>query len=253
LPKVRRIWAATHTGLVRKVNEDRFCIGDWVSHGHNESLEGIIECARGWAVIADGMGGHDAGELASESAIETIHALIAQASSEPAIAHMLERANERIFEEMFSDRGRPAMGSTAVGVSFHHGNAFAFNIGDSRLYVVRGGALVQQSVDDTLTRATRAKGPRSHALTQSLGGSVSRLPLDPHVRRLIVSDREQLLLCSDGLTDMVPDDEIAGVLVRLPPHPAEALVSAALDAGGKDNVTVIVIERAVWIQKSIAR
>jgi len=52
---------------------------------------------------------------------------------------------------------------------------------------------------------------------------------------------------------MVPDDEIAGVLVRLPPHPAEALVSAALDAGGKDNVTVIVIERAVWIQKSIAR
>jgi PPM family protein phosphatase len=241
------MWAATNTGFIRKVNEDRFCIGDWASHGKNESLEGTIECARGWAVIADGMGGHDAGELASELAIETIHGLIAQVSSEHAIAHMLERANERIFEEMFGDRGRPAMGSTAVGVCFRHGDAFAFNIGDSRLYLVREGLLVQQSIDDTLNRPIRARGSRSHALTQSLGGSLSRLPLNPHVKCLTVADREQLLLCSDGLTDMLSDDEVAGVLLRLPPHPAEALVSAALDAGGEDNVTVIVIDRAMRI------
>jgi serine/threonine protein phosphatase PrpC len=61
------------------------------------------------------------------------------------------------------------------------------------------------------------------------------------------------LLCSDGLTDMLSDDEVAGVLLCLPQHPAEALVSAALDAGGEDNVTVIVIDRAVRIQKGVAR
>ena len=122
MPKMRRMWAATHAGLVRTVNEDRCCVGEWVSDGHNESREGIIECARGWAVIADGMGGHDAGEFASQSAIGTIHEMIAQAGSESTIARMLERANERIFEEMFSDRGRPAMGSTAVGVSFRDGH-----------------------------------------------------------------------------------------------------------------------------------
>ena len=222
MPKLRRMWAATHAGLVRQVNEDRCCVGAWVSGGHNEFREGFIECVRGWAVIADGMGGHDAGEFASESAIGTIHETIGQAASECAIARLLERANERIFEEMFTDRGRPGMGSTVVGVSFCDGHAFAFNIGDSRLYVLREGALILQSVDDTLGRISRARANRSHALTQSLGGSLSRLPLDPHVKRLRVSDEDQLLLCSDGLTDMLSDDEIVGVLFasvpRIPPR-----------------------------------
>ncbi len=134
---------------------------------------------------------------------------------------MLERAHESIFEEMFSDRGRPAMGSTTVAVSFRGGQALAFNIGDSRLYVVHEGAVVQQSVDDTLGRVARARGTRSHALTQSLGGTLGRLPLDPHVKRLAVSDQEQLLLCSDGLTDMLSDEErlpdSSSAALRIPP------------------------------------
>ena len=72
--------------------------------------------SRGWAVIADGMGGHEAGELASAAAIATIREMIGDAGSEFEIVRVLERANERIFEEMFDGRGRPAMGSTAVGI-----------------------------------------------------------------------------------------------------------------------------------------
>ena len=108
------------------------------------------------------------------SAITTIHEMIAQAGSDFAITRMLERANERIFEEMFGDRGRPAMGGRRLGVSFREGDALVFNVGDSRLYVLRERSLVQQSVDDTLSRRTTARGTRSHALTQSLGGKLSR-------------------------------------------------------------------------------
>ena len=71
------------------------------------------------------------------------------------------------------------------------------------------------------------------------------MPFTPHVKRKVLSEREGLLLCSDGLTDMLSDEEIAGVLSRQPTHPAQALVSAALDAGGSDNVTVVVVGTAI--------
>ena len=122
-----------------------------------------------------------------------------------------------IFEEMFDGRGRPATGSTAVGISFQDDHVFVFNVGDSRLYTVQDGNLVQQSVDDTLAAVTPAQRSRSHALTQSLGGTFSRLPLHPHVKRLKTLDRKQFLLsCPDGSTDMLSDDEIAGVPGSLP-------------------------------------
>lgn len=206
---MRSMWAATHVGLIRSLNEDRCCVGDWISHRGVESRSGLISCSRGWAVIADGMGGHEAGELASAAAIATIREMIGDAGSEFEIVRVLERANERIFEEMFDGRGRPAMGSTAVGISFQDDHVFVFNVGDSRLYTVQDGNLVQQSVDDTLAAVTPAQRSRSHALTQSLGGTFSRLPLHPHVKRLKTLDRKQFLLCSDGLTDMLSDDEIA--------------------------------------------
>ncbi len=78
-------------------------------------------------------------------------------------------------------------------------------------------------------------------MTQSLGGTISRRPLEPHIQRIAMPDDAKILLCSDGLTDMLSDDEIAGILIRHPDNPCEKLVSAALDAGGNDNITVVVI------------
>jgi protein phosphatase len=232
-------------GHVRPANEDRCCVGDWISNGQNASWRGVVDSASGWAAIADGMGGHDAGEVASESTLRTITGLIKDAQSELDIARILERANDRIYEEMHGDRGRPGMGSTVVGVAFRGQGALMFNIGDSRLYVTRGTDLRQESVDDTLARVLPNRSVRSHALTQSLGGSYSRMPFTPHVKRKVLTECEGLLLCSDGLTDMLSDEEIAGVISRHPTHPAQALVSAALDAGGSDNITVVVVGTAI--------
>ena len=216
-------------------------MGYCLSDGRNASWYGLVDCAPSWAVIADGMGGHDAGEIASESAVRTIMRLAKGAQSELDIARMLEAANDLIYEEMYGDRGRPAMGSTVVGVVLRGQAVLIFNVGDSRLYLTRGPELVLESVDDTLARVLPNQKVRSHALTQSLGGSSRRIPFTPHIKGRILSSSEGLLLCSDGLTDMLSEEEIGSILLRRPTNPAQALVSAALDAGGSDNITVVVV------------
>ncbi len=214
---------------------------DWLSAGRNAFWHGLVDCAPSWAVIADGMGGHDAGEVASESAVRTIMRLAQGARSELDVARMLEAANDLIYEEMYGDRGRLAMGTTVVGVVLRGQAALIFNVGDSRLYLTRGSELILESVDDTLTGALPNQKVRSHALTQALGGSFRRIPFTPHIKGRILSGSEGLLLCSDGLTDMLSDEEIGSVLSPRPTNPAQALVSAALDAGGSDNITVVVV------------
>lgn len=101
--------------------------------------------------------------------------------------------------------------------------------------------MLQLSRDDTLNVDRSRRDGRGHALTQSLGGTTKPLVLHPHIRRFPLDDHAGVLLCSDGLSDMVREDEIGRVLSTHPDDPAARLVAAALDAGGKDNVTVIVI------------
>jgi serine/threonine protein phosphatase PrpC len=119
--------------------------------------------------------------------------------------------------------------------------AFVFNVGDNRAYALRRGGSVRLSRDDTLNVSAAALRNRSHALTESLGGSAKPRHLRPNLQHITLERSDILLLCSDGLTDMVDDDEIAGLLMRHPENPAERLVAAALDAGGEDNVTTVVI------------
>jgi PPM family protein phosphatase len=216
-------------------------VDSWLSDCRNASWYGLADCAPSWAVIADGMGGHDAGEIASESAVRTIMRLAKGAQSELDIAQMLEAANDLIYQQMYGDRGRLAMGTTVVGVVLREQAVLMFNVGDSRLFLTRGSELVLESVDDTLTGALPHQKVRSHALTQALGGSFRRIPFTPHIKGRILSGSEGLLLCSDGLTDMLSEEEIGSVLSPRPTHPAAALVSAALDAGGSDNITVVVV------------
>ena len=240
----RQVWATTHAGHVRVHNEDSCCVGQWLCNGSDGNWCGQIDCALGWAVVADGMGGHDAGEAASESVVRSIMSLAREARSEPEVARMLEIVNERIYREMYDGRGRPAMGSTVVGVIFREQQSIIFNIGDSRLYVAEGGELKQESTDDTIIRTIESRQIKTHALTQSLGGSYSRVPITPHVKSIALKNSAGLVLCSDGLTDMLSDNEIAANLARRRPDPAQSLVSAALDAGGSDNITVVVVGAA---------
>lgn len=197
--------------------------------------------ARLWsAAVADGMGGHQAGGLASEIAIAELHSLARPFENELAVKAALERVNERMYDEMLSPRGRPGMGCTVAGVAVRGDQAIFYNVGDSRAYLLHGSLILQQSVDHTLEGRMSAYG-RSHSLTQSLGGASRRVTLTPHVKRMRVSTSDVMLLCSDGLTDMLGDDEILSVLHRNTHDPAATLLAAALDAGGHDNITVMVI------------
>lgn len=237
----RPAWAATHVGNLRPVNEDQCLVGNWRSGYTIENWQGLLPASHTWAVIADGMGGHEAGNIASQVVVDTIAGFVEAATSEAHIGTMLEAANRRVFEAMYQTGGSPGMGTTIVGVVLSDRKAFVFNVGDSRAYALRRGALVQLTRDDTLSVRGGPSRNRSHALTQSLGGSTKPQSLRPHLQQIALEDKDILLLCSDGLTDMIDNDEIAGILTRHPESPAEQLVAAALDAGGEDNVTVVVI------------
>jgi serine/threonine protein phosphatase PrpC len=237
----RPVWTATHVGRVRSANEDLYLVGKRMGADPIESWSGKLAAGHGWAVIADGMGGHDDGQIASRIVIETIAGSVESARDEADVTSMIESAHRRLFEGMYSGQGRPGMGSTIVGVVFFDHEALVFNVGDSRAYELRHGQLLQLSRDDSLGAGRGRRSGRSHALTQSLGGTATPQAVSPHVRRFRLEDHVGVLLCSDGLSDMIRDDEMSAALAEHPTDPAAHLVAAALEAGGKDNVTVIVI------------
>lgn len=235
-----QIYASTHVGRVRLSNEDRCRTPGWRATGANEDWSGTVARPGGWVVIADGMGGHGAGEIASDIAVQSLAGLLSSARSPTQIAGAIQTANHAVHDAMSMPGGRPAMGTTVVGVRLGTDTCTFFNVGDSRAYVMRGRELRMLSVDHTPT-AGRAIGARSHALTQSLGGTLSRRVLTPHIENVAILPGDTVLLCSDGLTDLIDDDGIAIILRKVSRHPAAALVDAALDAGGRDNVTVAVV------------
>lgn len=237
MPAERQVWACSHVGRVRAVNEDGCLIGQWRSRGAIAQWAGTLPAGKGWAVIADGMGGHDAGEVASRVVLDTFQDLILGATSRSDIAQLLEAANLNLFEAMYSHEGRPGMGATVVGLLLLGPTAVIFNIGDSRAYRMDRAGFAQLSRDDNIG----VRGRRTHIVTQSLGGTLNRQPLLPHIDETPLSPDATILLCSDGLTDMLGDREIAGILLRNSGDPAQRLVAAALDAGGRDNVTVVVV------------
>lgn len=234
-----RVSAVTHPGLVRAHNEDCLAVPGWTAAGEADRWSGTAAADGFWAVLADGMGGHAAGAVASRIAVETLVRLIPGVRAEGRITPIVEAANGALYAAMADGRGAPGMGTTIVGAVFVEGEVILFNVGDSRAYLFEAGRPVWRSPDDTPEEGR--PGHRSHALTACLGGHRMRYPLHPHVARLPFGEGTCLLLCSDGLTDMLPDEAIAAVLERETEAPGEALLAAALAAGGEDNVSVVVI------------
>lgn len=242
---VFEVAALTHRGAVRDHNEDTVAVGATVLTGDlAEPFVARLEGTRHVVLVADGMGGHSLGELASRSAVEAL--ISAEAlGDEAACRSALAAANDHIYDLM---RRRPeafGMGTTIVGAVVSGEHILLFNVGDSRAYVY-AGELVQLSHDD-VPWGGAGRGRRSHLLTQCLGGHPSPVPIEPHVVDLpALSAGETLLLCSDGMTDMADDDEIAEVL-EATPDPAQAvraLFDLAIAGGGSDNVSLVVV-RAV--------
>ena len=230
-----RVGAATDVGQVRSQNEDRYWYSDRVF------------------VVCDGMGGHQAGEVASGLAVETIRGF-AFPLEDPAaeVAAAIETAHTRICEAAAAKPEYSGMGTTLT-MGLAHGGESGFavtigHVGDSRAYLYRDSQLRRLTIDHSVAAELARKGtlsgpeaethPSRHMLTQALGvGAVSVL-VETHV----VESDDVLLFCSDGLTDVVTDAQIGTVLEELrSQEAADELLALANAGGGPDNITVLVV------------
>jgi PPM family protein phosphatase len=241
---VLEVAAMTHRGAVRGHNEDMVLVAGRVLAGDLDQPHAArLGPGHHLFVVADGMGGHVHGELASRTAIEALSARTSRLGDETGCRNTLIDVNAEIFQVMERRADAAGMGTTVVGVVITADNVMHFNVGDSRAYRHGAGGLVQLSHDDALG-AGAGRRRTSHVLTQCLGGAARPRAIKPHVgTQPALAAHEALLLCSDGLTDMVDDDDIAQVLDALPdPGPAAAaLFARAMTAGGDDNVSIVIV------------
>lgn len=226
---------ATNVGCVRQINEDNL----------------LSRPDFGLWVVADGMGGHAAGDFASMTIVRELNSIgVAGSAGDLQVRFMerLERANELIAGHA-ADLDQGTIGSTVVSLLIHGCNYACIWSGDSRAYLLRDGMLTQQSEDHTEVRALLRAGsiseaeaanwPRKNVITRAIGVG-ERPDCDIVSGELQVGDR--FVLCSDGLTEHLADDEIARCVAAQPPQQAcDAMIAETLQRGGRDNVTVIVI------------
>jgi PPM family protein phosphatase len=228
-----RAAAATDVGRVREHNEDGYLVDDTL----------------GLVAVADGMGGHNAGEVASAAALDALRVAFGAGAT---IDDAVSAANEIVYEQSVADRDLRGMGTTltagALGID---GTLLLGHVGDSRAYLVRDGAIERITTDHSLveeliqagelTEEEAERDPRRSMITRALGLEPG-VAVDVESVDLRAGDR--LLLCSDGLTTMVSESEIAALVSgEDDPHvAASTLVEAANDAGGADNITVVVID-----------
>lgn len=213
----------------------------------------------GLFLVADGMGGHAAGEIASQLAASTIEGmLVREASPDANVPEILrlaaEEANQRVFEAQRQDRALSGMGSTLTVLFFRGEKYYIAHVGDSRAYRLRNGSLDQLTRDHSLVwhlyengvlrKSDLSTHPQKNLITRSVG---SHPQVEIDLEQGEACEGDIFLLCSDGLTDGVTDDGIRGILnARLsqPQQMADLLVDAANLAGGPDNITVVVVRIA---------
>ena len=246
LSNVIEITTATHPGMVRSHNEDSIS----------------ADAASGLAVLADGMGGYNAGEVASGIAVAMISAELKKAlasadsefdaaTAERLVGEHAVRANNAIFQAAQSQSQYAGMGTTLVVALWHDNSLVVGHIGDSRLYRFRDGrleqvtrdhSLLQEQIDSALiTKAQARHSQNKNLVTRAVG-------IDPEVEAEVhsypVQPGDIYLLCSDGLNDMVADEDMELTLASLQanlPLAATQLVQQANDNGGRDNVSVILV------------
>jgi serine/threonine protein phosphatase PrpC len=231
----------TDTGLVRTLNEDSVA---WVTPHDDDANRGSL------ALGADGMGGHAAGEVASALAADVVRRLYYDLDGPipQVLASAFAAANRAIIEYAQEHPECRGMGTTCTVLAFRDSQAWLAHIGDSRAYLLRDRHLTQLSEDQTLvaklvsegtiTQAEADQSPMHNVILQALGTTANIKPMIG-AKGLPLQSGDVLILCSDGVSNMVPDGKIAEVASRLPPQEAcDALIEAALAAGGHDNASL---------------
>jgi serine/threonine protein phosphatase PrpC len=223
----------TDKGRVREGNEDGFVASDRI----------------GLFAVADGMGGHQGGEVASATALEALRSAVLDGMP---VREAIDRANEAVIERAAVDPNLRGMGTTMTAGTLAAGNTFLVgHVGDSRAYLFRDGELAQVTEDHSLVEELVREGeltpeqaevhPQRSVITRALGIESS---IEVDIYTLDLHEGDRVLLCSDGLTGMVRVDDIAGILRREPDpqRAANQLVEAANAAGGQDNITAVVVD-----------
>ncbi len=245
-----RILSVAHTdiGRIRTNNEDSFLVDD----------------ALGLYVVADGMGGHAGGETASRMAVEYLHDAVRQAhdagsktgapsDADGAARALVEgfiRANTAVVETGLRDPALRGMGTTMTALLLGRGLMHIAHIGDSRAYLVRNGRIEQLTQDHSvvaeqvraglLTPQAARTSPYRHVISRAIGVSLLE---QPDLRTADISDNDIFLLTTDGLTEMVTDEEIGAIVAGAPfAVIAKRLIERANECGGVDNITVVALQ-----------
>jgi protein phosphatase len=253
--------AQTHPGMSGKNNEDNFAVSAHIISNSNPTPSLF-------AIVSDGIGGHRAGEVASEMAVNIISEVVEKREGGHPLAvfqNSFYKASESIFQQAEDDSTRKGMGATAACAWVLGQQLYIAYVGDSRIYLLRGKRIQQLSHDHTWVQDALEKGildkngvkshPNLHVIRRYLG---SNEPAEPDLRLFlqpgesdkhakdnqgtVLNPGDVILLCSDGLTDLVSDSEILNMLPgRKLKEVVQALIDLACERGGHDNITVILL------------
>ena len=237
-----RATAITDIGKTRAVNQDYIYA----------SVEGV-GCLPNLFIVADGMGGHKAGDTASRYTVETIKELIAESEETDAlsvISEAVKSVNTLLIKKARESEDYQGMGTTLVIASIFGNVLRVANVGDSRLYVIddeitqitRDHSLVEEMVlAGQLSRSEARTHAKKNVITRAIGGEEE---VEPEMFSVDLKENSKILMCSDGLTNMLEDDEIMRIVKNSPDieEAAAVLIDRANANGGKDNISVVIVE-----------
>lgn len=228
-----KVYQKTHVGKVRKNNEDS-----------------LLVTAPNIFIAADGMGGAAAGEVASKLLVDTVKNFLSdlpEPLDEKILSKAILKASAKILNETYKNPDLRGMGTTATILHIYNGQAYFAHVGDSRLYRLKDSFLEQITLDHSYVETLVRNGeltpeqarvhPMKNILTQAVGATSD---LEVETGNFKIDGGEIFLLCTDGLTNMVEDDAIKNILAESQ-SPADDLIQAALDNGGHDNITAVVV------------
>lgn len=243
------VTALTHRGAVRKNNQDAIVMGTLTVAGADMPAPARCTLPIGEPLIlavADGLGGHAAGEVASEHAVHRMAESGARMNSAEAVNILLKHVDTEIREHSDQYQEFFGMGTTVAGLLLTPDASYWFNVGDSRTYRLRESRLVQLSQDDSppLPPAEDGKPATTNFITQSLGGSGSS-SMEPHVGADDEMDAQCWLMCSDGLSDLVAHAEMERIIAEAESDQdaVHNLWEAAMAASGRDNISILLARR----------
>ncbi len=239
-----KVYGKTDVGKVRESNQDNFV--------YRQMQDDCL-----YAVVCDGMGGHNGGNIASELAVRTLDASLSaffeacplKRTIEPSLQKIIRHANDTVFAVSLKDESLRGMGTTLVMTCVSGKTAYIAHVGDSRAYLYDGDSLTRLTKDHSVVQGMIDSGeiteeeakthPYRHAITRVVGFTGS---VETDMKKISFSPTDIILLCSDGLTNMLEDEEIERVFETTPVDEiCDVLVEQALKNGGNDNITAVIV------------